>query len=192
VTSLRTIFWTFQKGIGDRHWKPKQQIFRSSGAETSIPQAEIESNAPYQPFHTDRRVGLYVYSYEKSPLPTPSVSALLSPHNSRDERPTTPLAKSKSKSSWVFGGLIKTVKLDVGPPHTSDDDFEAPIDHRALPSSAIERVMRIAENDQDQIVVTTRRRKGAVRAGVDNATDADEEAWFEDDCEVLDFADQRV
>ncbi|KAJ4292317.1 hypothetical protein N0V88_005949 [Collariella sp. IMI 366227] len=29
------------------------------GAESAIPQAEIESSAPYQPFHTDRRVALH-------------------------------------------------------------------------------------------------------------------------------------
>lgn len=54
----------------------------------------------------------------------------------------------------------------------------------ALPQSAMERVMQYG--DAEQIVVTTRRRRGG-RQG-----DGDEDGFFEDDCEVLDFADQRV
>jgi hypothetical protein len=48
----------------------------------------------------------------------------------------------------------------------------------------MERVMKVG--DEEQIVVTTRRRRGA-RQG-----DPDEDGFFEDDCEVLDYADQRV
>jgi len=46
--------------------------------------------------------------------------------------------------------------------------------------------------DMEQIVVTTRRRKGANRPGIETGGDKDEEGFFEDDCEVLDFASQRV
>ena len=52
-----------ERDIEESRWKtghspsPKPQ---GRGTESSIPQAEIESNAPYQPFHTDRRVGLHV------------------------------------------------------------------------------------------------------------------------------------
>ena len=55
----------------------------------------------------------------------------------------------------------------------------------ALPPSAMERVMLYGE--AEQIVVTTRRRRGGTRTG-----EGDEDGFFEDDCEVLDFADQRV
>jgi len=158
---------------------------RPRGAESSIPQAEIESNAPYQPFHTDRRVGLHVYSHDPArnmPLP---VSALLSPND------TSPVSTTKSKKAWAFGGSIRTSKLDVGPMQNTEDSFYDPSDHRALPTSAIERVMRITDSNEDteQIVVTTRIRKSA-RSG--NEDGGDEEGFFEDDCEVLDFASQRV
>jgi hypothetical protein len=158
-----------------------------SGTESSIPQAEIESNAPYQPFHTDRRVGLHVCSSEEAQAPSPSVSALLSPLSLADRAVSAPAGNPVSH--WAFGSHIKTVKLNVGPPQAAEDDYDTMSDHRALPSSAMERVLRIAENDEDmeQIVVTTRRRKGATRDG-----DVDEEGFFEDDCEVLDFASQRV
>jgi hypothetical protein len=162
------------------------------GTESSIPQAEIESNAPYQPFHTDRRVGLYIYSHHEAPLPSPSVSALLFPPRSADDVKSS--CASRSTGPWAFGGPIKINKLDVGPPHNPDDDFDASADHRALPLSAMERVLRVTDSteEMEQIVITTRRRKGISRTGTENSGDADEEGFFEDDCEVLDFASQRV
>jgi WD40 repeat protein len=160
----------------------------SSGTESSIPQAEIESNAPYQPFHTDRRVNLHVYlSASAQPL-SPSVSALLTPLNTTTENsPSTAI-----DSPWVFGRPISTMKLNVGPPHADKDDIDPSEHHRALPSSAIERVTtKTAEPDEygEQIVITTRRRKGTVRS---IKASVDDDGFFEDDCEVLDFASQRV
>jgi hypothetical protein len=158
------------------------------GTESSIPQAEIESNAPYQPFHTDPRVALYVYLTPSAQPPSPSVSALLNPLSITSEQSPSPGVDS----SWVFGRPIGTVKLDVGPPHACEDDFDPSEDHRALPSSAIERVTtKIAELDEygEQIVITTRRRRGAIRNILGNG---DDDGFFEDDCEVLDFASQRV
>lgn len=158
---------------------------RPRGAESSIPQAEIESNAPYQPFHTDRRVGLHVYSHDPEPITSPSVSALLSPEGTKFTSTT------KLNKAWAFGGPIQTSRLEVGPPQDTEDSFYDPSDHRALPSSAIERVTRVTDSNEDteQIVVTTRIRKSA-RSGTENG--GDEEGFFEDDCEVLDFASQRV
>lgn len=183
-----------ERDIEESRWKtghspsPAPQL---RGTESSIPQAEIESNAPYQPFHTDRRVGLHVYSHEEAPLPSPSVSALLSPPGLADEVKSS--SCSKSTGAWAFGRRIKITKLDVGPPHNPDDDVDDSADHRALPSSAIERVLRVTDSteEMEQIVITTRRRKAVSRAG-ENSGDVDEEGFFEDDCDVLDFASQRV
>lgn len=184
-----------ERDVEESRWKARQPPppgAQSHGTESSIPQAEIESNAPYQPFHTDRRVGLYTYCHEETLPPSLSVSTLISPQPKVDQKR---LALSNSpKSSWVFGGPIKSTKLDVGPPHNPDDDFDFSADHRALPSSTIERVMRVTDSleDMEQIVITTRRRRGVPRSGIENSEDADEEGFFEDDCEVLDFASQRV
>jgi hypothetical protein len=183
-----------ERDIEESRWRtghspsPAPQL---RGTESSIPQAEIESNAPYQPFHTDRRVGLHVYSHEEAPLPSPSVSALLSPPGLADEVKSS--SCSKSTGAWAFGRPIKITKLDVGPPHNPDDDVDDSADHRALPSSAIERVLRVTDSteEMEQIVITTRRRKAVSRAG-ENSGDVDEEGFFEDDCDVLDFASQRV
>lgn len=166
--------------------QPRSQVqirtARPRGAESSIPQAEIESNAPYQPFHTDRRVGLHVLSHEEEPTPSPSVSALFSP--SHQETVSKSRTIRTAKDPWVFGGEIKNIKLDVGPPQNTEDSFYMPSEHIALPASAIERVIRFTDSneDTDQIIVTTRI-KGHGRT---------EEGFFEDDCEVLDFASQRV
>ncbi|TVY71460.1 hypothetical protein LSUE1_G006398, partial [Lachnellula suecica] len=54
----------------DEQWKAKPRV-QTAGTESSIPQAEIESNAPYQPFHTDRRVALHVYSHTPPSAPSP-------------------------------------------------------------------------------------------------------------------------
>ncbi|KAF7879254.1 hypothetical protein EAF04_000451 [Stromatinia cepivora] len=178
---------TLARDTGD-NWKARQvsnRVSPPSGAETSIPQAEIESNAPYQPFHTDRRVSLHIYSHETA---TPSCSASIS--GSSDA-----IVTKSSKNAWAFGGPIRSVRLDVGPPQLTEDDYETSSYHRALPSSAIERVMRIADSsheDMEQIVVTTRRRKGASPNGAITPGNEDGEGFFEDDCEVLDFASQRV
>jgi hypothetical protein len=185
-----------EREVEESRWKARQPPpppgAQSHGTESSIPQAEIESNAPYQPFHTDRRVGLHTYYHGEASLPSLSVSTLFSPPPAVDQKRSTP--SSSSKSSWVFGGPIKSTQLDVGPPHNPDDDFDVSGDHRALPSSAIERVLRVTDSleDMEQIVITTRRRRNTSRLGPDHADDGDEEGFFEDDCEVLDFASQRV
>jgi len=154
------------------------------GMEATIPQAEIESSAPYQPFHTDRRVGLCEYGRADS------ASVLLANTNLDDN--SSKKRKNKQnlntldgdKSAWAFGLDIPCVKIDLGPSPTTDEDYVGPEDHMALPQSAMERVMQY--EGAESIVLTTRRRRGA-RQG-----DGDEDGFFEDDCEILDFADQRV
>lgn len=182
-----------ERDIEETRWKDRSPPPASASRGTDpITQAEIESNAPYQPFHTDRRVALHTFSPEEALPPSPSVSALLSPPRSKDT-PQSPFS-AQPQGSWVFGGPIKATKLDVGPLQNPDDDFDDSVDHRALPSSSIERVTRVSDSsDQaEHIVITTRRRKGGPKLGVDETGNADEEGFFEDDCEVLDFASQRV
>ncbi|KAJ2899018.1 hypothetical protein MKZ38_003532 [Zalerion maritima] len=137
--------------------------------ESSIPQAEIESSAPYQPFHTDRRVAISTYN------PEPDVI-------------------TADVSDWAFGDPIETTMISLGPAHLADEEDDlgddAVDDPRALPQSAMERILEMGEN-QEQIVVTTRRRRGAARSAA-NASFQEDNSLFEDDCVVLDFADQRV
>ncbi|GAB0131805.1 hypothetical protein EsDP_00000264 [Epichloe bromicola] len=172
---------------------PRTTTSPRHGLDATIPQAEIESSAPYQPFHTDRRVSLCEYGR------VDSASVLLANTSLEDNEPSMKKKKKKksrqgaesclvgdvaSSSAWAFGQEIPSVQLDLGVPSASDEEFAGPDDHMALPQSAMERVMQYG--DAEQIVVTTRRRRGG-RQG-----DGDEDGFFEDDCEVLDFADQRV
>ncbi len=160
------------------------------GPESSIPQAEIESSAPYQPFHTDRRIRLYEYGEERDKSAMHSVSRLLGsasledkPRHARQSR-----AQASTKQVWAFGLPIDAARVDVGLPSLVEEDLGGPSadDHRALPVSAMERVLQVGDNDE-QIVVTTRRRRGGNRH-----VDGDEDEFFEDGLEIIDFADQRV
>ncbi|KAI1816054.1 hypothetical protein GGS20DRAFT_268644 [Poronia punctata] len=158
--------------------------------EVAIPQAEIESNAPYQPFHTDRRVGLHVYDSGTSDGDLSTIIRRMDSTTLDDvapKRKKTRATVPATSQAWAFGQPIAMVKLDLGLPAALEDDISGSVDdHRALPVSAMERVLQVGDNDE-QIVVTTRRRRGGNRD-----TDADDDGFFEDDCEVLDFADQRV
>ncbi|KAH7328559.1 hypothetical protein B0I35DRAFT_473251 [Stachybotrys elegans] len=162
--------------------------------EAAIPQAEIESSAPYQPFHTDRRVALCEYTKDPA-AQVDGVSYLLAGISLEEKQGSKKKKKSAASevpspipaldtSAWAFGQDIAVVQLDLGLPMTSSEDIGNIDDHRALPASAMERVLQVG--NEEQIVVTTRRRRGARRG------DAEEDGFFEDDCEVLDFADQRV
>ncbi|KAF5003351.1 hypothetical protein FDECE_10099 [Fusarium decemcellulare] len=163
--------------------------------ESSIPQAEIESSAPYQPFHTDRRVTLAEYR-RGTVDQLEAVSAILA-ETTLEENTSSKKKKKKGQpvdsgvsrevsntTAWAFGQDIPVVRLDLGLPTVAEEEYGGPDDHLALPQSAMERVMQYG--DEEQIVVTTRRRRGAQGGG------AGEDGFFEDDCEVLDFADQRV
>lgn len=157
--------------------------------EAAIPQAEIESNAPYQPFHTDRRVSLHFCSARENEDGISSVISHMSAVTLSDTResPKRREPNLATSQAWAFGQTINTIPLDLGLPTMMDEEVSNSIDdHRALPVSAMERVLQVGGSDE-QIVVTTRRRRGGNRGA-----DIDEDGFFEDDCDVLDFADQRV
>ncbi|KAM0502096.1 hypothetical protein ACHAQF_003900 [Verticillium nonalfalfae] len=168
--------------------------------EASIPQAEIESSAPYQPFHTDRRVALYEYGPAAGDADASALTVMLGDINLEDKATSKQQKKKQQQQQrmqvqaaapaadfsqpWAFGQKLDLIRLDLSHVQLSDEDFNTSDDPRALPLTSMERVMHVAEN-RDEIVVTTRRRRGARHP-------EDEDGFFEDDCEVLDFADQRV
>lgn len=127
-------------------------------------QAEIDTNAPYQPFHTDRRVNIYVYA---------------------DDSTWADGHRSEASTPWVFGEALPAVRISVGAAASSDVD-----DPDLQQQSGMENLVSVQGNEKEgqQIVITTRRRK---MAKVNVGEGADEEI-FEDDCEVVDFADERV
>ncbi|KAI4143173.1 MAG: hypothetical protein LQ341_002989 [Variospora aurantia] len=127
-------------------------------------QAEIDTNAPYQPFHTDRRVSMYVYA---------DYSITLDGYGVEESTP------------WVFGEGIATVRTSAGAA-VSKDASETEIGQQG----PMENHVSVQGNEKEgqQIVITTRRRK-APKA---EAGDGGDEEIFEDECEVVDFADERV
>jgi hypothetical protein len=136
--------------------------------------AEIETNAPYQPFHSDRRVNLFVYSNK------------FAGSTSTDEQ-----------GPWTFGDDIATTRLDIRPPTESDEEEQtsgASVLYRQTSVSSGEPTWN-DEGMTGQVVVTTRRRKNKtphqsmIGAGMKAQED---DGFFEDDCDVLDFAEDRV
>ncbi|PYI19229.1 hypothetical protein BO86DRAFT_70057 [Aspergillus japonicus CBS 114.51] len=135
-----------------------------------LSQAEIETNTPYQPFHTDQRVNLFVYS------------------EMNDAETSVPIGQ------WVFGGSLPTSKLHVRPfsSHSEDDEDEMMQEHHQGFGGEMENLISLGNStgNVEEVVITTRRKKKATSAlasgnGVDDG-------FFEDDCEVLDFARDRV
>lgn len=186
---------TLTLGYGKRKRPPPDL-----SADAAIPQAEIESSAAYQPFHTDRRVTLNEYSSGRfgdadamDTLSGALAGASLEDNEALDKKPKkskkkgqTPAetrAAAEPSSAWAFGLDIPVVTLDLGQFMTQDDDYDDEEGGLALPPSAMERVMEYGEHEQ--LVVTTRKRRGG-------RGDGDGEGFFEDECELLEFADQRV
>ncbi|KAF2110009.1 hypothetical protein BDV96DRAFT_501348 [Lophiotrema nucula] len=144
--------------------------------------SEIETNPPYQPFYTDRRVTRFTYSRQAADVqgsnidwqvPTPEIVSDLH-HKDDDDSP------------WLFGEDVEAHRISPLTTHTYDsgeDDLVAGV------AARIENklVLRDGEEEVEQVVVTTRRRR-LRREGAEE----DEEGFFEDDCEVLDFAEDRV
>ncbi|KAF1958810.1 hypothetical protein CC80DRAFT_490601 [Byssothecium circinans] len=138
--------------------------------------SEIETNPPYQPFYTDRRVTRFVFSRVASDLQT---------SNSEQETLTlelvTDLHHENDDSPWLFGQDIEAFKIasPTAQDHGSgDEEFAAQFENKL--------VLRDGEEEAGKVVSTTRRRR--IPTGVEEG----EEGFFEDDCEVLDFAEDRV
>ncbi|OQE19113.1 hypothetical protein PENSTE_c016G02993 [Penicillium steckii] len=134
-----------------------------------LSQAEIETNTPYQPFHTDQRVSLHVFSTESG--------------------------ASASGDSWVFGNDISTTKLHVrsysnsGDDHGEEEDENAAIHGHSLGAGGdMENLITLGNStgNMEEVIITTRRKKKH------SAPLKVDDEFFEDDCEVLEFARDRV
>ncbi|KAI4200283.1 MAG: hypothetical protein LQ350_004031 [Teloschistes chrysophthalmus] len=154
-------------------------------------QAEIDTNAPYQPFHTDRRVNLFVYANDSND------------NNNGDDEESDPHHLLDPTQPWLFGDPIPTVRTSAGLANNNDppsDDGEDDSALQLLHAGGMERDVRIRGNGNggegggQQIVITTRRRMKVTKgeAGGAGGAGAGGEEIFEDDCEVVDFADERV
>lgn len=135
-----------------------------------LSQAEIETNTPYQPFHTDQRVSLHVFS--------------------------TQTGASVPSGQWVFGNDMPTTKVHIrsysnnGSDSNGDDEDESAAVHgHSLGAGGdMENLITLGNStgNVEEVVITTRRKKKH-----STPLKADD-GFFEDDCEVLDFARDRV
>ncbi|OKL59604.1 hypothetical protein UA08_05092 [Talaromyces atroroseus] len=132
-----------------------------------LSQAEIETNTPYQPFHTDRRVNLYVLRDSAS-------------------------ASSHMQGPWVFGNDIPAQKIHVRPLNQSDDEEDLLDGISGAPE--MENLIRLGNSaDQvEEVVITTRRKKKHSDAPSIASPADDDDGFFENDCDILDFARDRV
>ncbi len=128
--------------------------------------AEIETNPPYQPFHTDPRVSLSIYD---------------DPPAWQDANPSP----TSNRVPWVFGEHIAATKIDLGSA-VLDEDANRDGEEGQQGRRRMENVMMVQKRDE-VLVVTTRRRRGRRMAEEEEG-----EEFFEDDCEVVDFAEDRV
>ncbi|KAI9813385.1 MAG: hypothetical protein M1826_002504 [Phylliscum demangeonii] len=133
--------------------------------------AEIETNSPYQPFHTDRRVQLFTYESSGSPASTPGGAGM------------------PGSDGWVFGQEIPSTKIYVGRINTAASQEMSSAgrpDNVLGPMESIVQRGKGAEEVEQLVITTRRRRRGRDEEG------GPEDGFFEDDCEVLDFAANRV
>lgn len=142
--------------------------------------SEIETNPPYQPFYTDRRVTRFVYS-----RPMGSIQESNNEMQSSAPGLASNLHHADDNDPWLFGEDIEAIRISSPAsrgPDIDDDDFIAGV------AARIENKLVLNEDEEEieQVVVTTRRRR------VKRDGDEGEEGFFEDDCEVLDFAEDRV
>ena len=156
--------------------------------------AEIESNAPYQPFHSDNRVSIGVYgSSNLIESQYPTVSMYLQP----DGGPSLAKESSAKPSGLMIFGQdlpVQSLRVSHEPQRNEDHMLGKSVMYRE--TSVVAAKVGTGEEISEQIVTTTRRRKarkdGGLEAAGENALEADDEGFFEDDCDVLDFADDRV
>ncbi|ETN36945.1 uncharacterized protein HMPREF1541_07932 [Cyphellophora europaea CBS 101466] len=174
-------------------WQPSsQRPPQAPGFPAPLSFAEIDTNAPYQPFHSDSRVTMSVFPTDLplSESQFPTASAIFHP------RSDVPNPRKKDEDRWVFGLEIPTVRLNTGSPERNDHEEDG---YRSVVYRET-TLQQIGEEGEEQIVSTTRRRKAKkgkqARAQQGDTMTEDgqegEEGFFEDDCDVLDFAEDRV
>ncbi|KAF2709785.1 hypothetical protein K504DRAFT_455454 [Pleomassaria siparia CBS 279.74] len=170
------------RSLPTRKSKGGVQIGRKPAPPSAAPLSfsELETNPPYQPFYTDRRVTRFTFARPPADV-----------QDSRSEWRDTPdllsnLHHYDDPSPWLFGEDVEAIRISSPASHaydSGDDDVISGV------AARIENklILRDGEEEVEQVVVTTRRRR-VKREG----NGEDEEGFFEDDCEVLDFAEDRV
>lgn len=174
-------------------------VTRRAGGGNAIPMAEIETSSPWRPWCNDHRVSLFCYpSPSSSPDHDDSHDTLISDQDqdlagmfsdqvnlrhistsrlapSQKKKKKENTAEAKAEEPWSFGATIESERIDTGYDEERRGDGEEEYEGDGL-------VRTISRGGEDPIVSTTRRKKAQ---GMD---EVEEEGFFEDDLEVVDFA----
>lgn len=153
-------------------WYEVKAQRRAADLSHPLSHAEIETTSPYTPFYSDHRVTLSVFT---SPVSEPDVAA---------QELKKKISMSASET-WIFGDPIMTARLDLGRHAQIDDnDDDGSVIIREITTSAT------ITGDEGYIVSTARRKRVKRRTGEEESEGG--EGFFEDGCDVLDFATDRV
>lgn len=148
--------------------QPSRPSSRRTNLDTHpLSYAEIETNAPYQPFHMDRRVNLFIYN--------DNAMTSTDPHHLHDSSP------------WVFGQPIPTTQISVG--SASHDEDDAAVAGLGLMENEF-RMEGNVEEGQGIVTSITRRKKNKKSDGEEIVNDDGD--FFEDDLAIVNYSDDRV
>ncbi|KAF2141632.1 uncharacterized protein K452DRAFT_228031 [Aplosporella prunicola CBS 121167] len=187
----------------ESYWTPRAPTVNRDKGQRNLTQplavAEIEANTPYQPFHTDRRIDLFG-NEEAAPAPQNGE------HNHWEEHQSQQALVHHSHvddaTEWSFGEELPSAKLSLPSYYAFEDEDPLADDMMGLVMGGegaagqgaagmmSSLVMKEGDEEVEQVVVTTRRRRNKRKSEMDDGDD--EEGFFEDDCEVWDFANDRV
>jgi hypothetical protein len=139
--------------------------------------AELDTNPPYQPFHADRRINMYVYD-----LKDETTFSVTPPHTQDDEE------HMENTTAWTFGEELSTRKQDFG-----FQQHQGGIHEDGL-VTATENSLVLNSKDEvlEQVVFTTRRNRRGRKKLYDHLEPTNEDGFFEEDCEILDFVHDGV
>ncbi|RMZ90454.1 hypothetical protein DV736_g2301, partial [Chaetothyriales sp. CBS 134916] len=159
-------------------WKLQSGTRRVAEALTApLGQAEIETSAPYQPFHSDLRITMSVFTQGRF-----AASAILSPPNSDQA--------AVDGDKWAFGADIPTAQLRLG--HVQKDDYDLATATMYRETTSVPA----GGNDTEQIISTTTTRRArrpmhdCTPGSAPDDVEDDEGNVLEDDS-VLNFATGR-
>jgi hypothetical protein len=174
-------------------WHSETPPRPSAGTPAPLSFAEIDTNAPYQPFHSDHRVTISVFADDAAASELPSVSAMFDGGGAASRY-------SPASDKWLFGQNIASIRLSS--PSPPQDAYE-PVD-RPGQEGVVYRETTIqpaeAEGEMNQVVSTTRRTKSkkgredadGLASPMAEGIGESDEGVFEDDVDVLDTAQDRV
>lgn len=173
---------TNKPGESDDHecqgsWNLRSEPVNSTGSIHPLSFAEIDTNAPFQPFHSDMRVTLSVFESDM--------------HGLRVKSKKPKSSEIRVQDHWVFGDEMSCTKLNTYSAQSRDEEDSRSVIYR-------ETSVTSGNAAQDEQIVSTTRKRKPKRGNPGHAShmaDEDEplqEGFFEDDCDVLDFAIDRV